>query len=145
MSRSDLIRRDLLENLSALRLLSEAPAMDFDPKVAAPKAESRVLTARTSTETECLDLYEEANREVRRRIDRERRRPAIRETATQRDYWILHGGEGRRPEAVAEAYGVTVAYVQRLREAHGRAEHTGLPVRRRGRPPGSAKKASDGG
>jgi hypothetical protein len=121
----------VLDTLSELRFLAEAKATNLEPKVSSAAAESRVLSAPRSTEDECLDIYEDAIREVRRRIDRARRRPEIKETVQQREFWVLHGGEGQRPEAVAETYGVTPGYVESIRARHGRTKTTGLPPKPR--------------
>ncbi len=79
-----------------------------------------------------LDLYDDANREVRQVIERFKRHRAPELTANSRNLWIIWAGEGRRVDEVARDYGVSDDLVRNLRRAAGKEMNRGLPHKGRG-------------
>jgi hypothetical protein len=74
-----------------------------------------------------LDVYSDANRDVRQVIERFKRHRAPELTANSRNLWIIWAGEGRRVDEVARDYGVSEDLVRNLRRAAGKEMNRGLP------------------
>ncbi len=80
-----------------------------------------------------LDVYDDANRDVRQVIERFRRKRAPDLTAEGRNLWIIAEGEGMDAFAVAREFGVSVDLVLSQRARQGRRLDDGKP-KGRGRP-----------
>lgn len=72
-------------------------------------------------------LYEDANRAARQLLERAKRRRKTEETIEQKKYWILYHSQGKRPEELAEQYGVTPGFVRELRTKQRQYSETGKP------------------